>query len=403
MKKLFRSLIWLYAAAFVVATGGIAAAQCDCDKEFENCALPITSLSGQGYSVSGVTGGMTVEDPLSFMPPSASVDPREVLLDAGALYDNVAILVVDAFGGSYRIPQSVFSASSDADLEAYYASGTLTHGALVFNHINALLEGALTSSGFSPNRSGSDVVWTDGSKRVAVVMVDALDYNAPKPTLDVARMLSERMFKLLDDGYDTFVLNMSFAILPCAIAEGLATSGITFDQYVSSVQAAGNYYYEQIMTPVETLMHPDPLHYLLSQCAGSQAAFGAKSQFSQQTFAPDIRLPEDLRPVEMRFESPCDGNTRLRVAYAGSSGNSRLPFPFYPAAWREVVSVSASQDGALATYSNYNADSVLQGGWFLLVNGGQLQGRVTSSSVHYRGTSFSGPVQAVCMSLGVPC
>jgi hypothetical protein len=115
----------------------------------------------------------------------------------------------------------------------------------------------------------------------------------------------------------------------------------------------------------------------------------------------ELEIPSDLTPEEAiaYIETVCSA---VRGVHVGSAGNSGFDFPFYPAAW--VRSVSAAEDGNRADYTNFNANTGLVGGWFQLGEIALSPPGVlnfVTAPVYYRGTSFSGPVESVCIALDI--
>ncbi len=363
-----------------------------------NCSVPIPFLNGQGYAISGVGGGLTVDkppgttihDPLSFM-----VDPATPTPISTNVTEDTAILVIDSFGNPtasspnpYWLNHAINSRNiiDDGRLEAAYVFGILPHGVLVFNHISALLQGRL-----GPSRSASDVSveWNDPSSgfRVALFEVDALDYENPTSTTLVAQKLTDALAAAVSAGYTRIILNMSFAILPCDITtDYLIHSGrLSFDEYLKSIGRSTKLDYEQaLITP--TAAFADPVQAVIGQCGQEEEPKGDGQSSSKQ----DI-------------ESLCPSG-QVTAIFVGSAGNSHLPYPFYPAAFDKVISVSASQDDNLVDYSNYMADTRLTGGWFTLdaYTAADPSTLVpVNPTIYYRGTSFSGPVKSVCLALNV--
>src|SRR5690606_3093884 len=315
--------------------------QCDCEQAFQNCAVPITTLNGQGFSVSGVSGGLSLDDPRTFRQAEEVTDPALLFHNAGTHNDAVAILVIDDFGqtGSYKIPETVYALHDQTQLEDAYRDGTLSHGALVFNHFNALLKGALDDAGFDPYPNEESVEWSDGSARIGVFVVDALDYAAPVPTNDVATTTANVIRDLRGNGYSHFVLNMSFAVLPCSIANGYADYGgpqLSLEAYAAQVSAATGLAYAQLTTPAESLLYPGPRDVLLVQCDGRNTTPHTFRQSAMQAEPIPVEPPDGVRRVWGVIDSPCE-TEQQRVDYVGSAGNSGLPYPFFPAAWNPVT------------------------------------------------------------------
>lgn len=412
------------------------------DDDGENCAVPITRLNGEVLPASGVAGGLTTIDPQNL--PEGTVNPvtgEELLpadvhnafesfaaseVDLGSLVEDTAILVVDSFGdqpgsgGQYTIPEEVFTLPEgtitgsapepdDAQLMSFYDDGTLTHGAMVFNHINALLYGALSQYNYSPGVDlfGSSIVWSSNDAdrpRIFVRMVNALSYEPDSfsTTAVIGEEVQQAITELNRQDVTSFVMNMSFAVLPCsrtAEYEGYNSFTAYLEAVVAGMQegALTDLYRSLIVDPVVAVEF-DPLLSLILNCGRDVDGF--------QGF--EFEIDDDIRTrYSEAGNDACDPDDP-NITFVGSAGNSRLPFPFIPAAWPIVVSVSA-YDGLPAPpgYSNYNTDVNLLGGWHRLTDGGGVNMidfsvvGVPYASVFYRGTSFSAPVESVCLALQI--
>ena len=399
---------------FFLGAMEIDAQDCLCQEEIPNCAVPLTSLNGQGYTLSGVTGGLTLDTSVD------DVDAIEWLVGPiGSVSQDTAILVIDSFrtdpvtsDETFTIPSNLSALPDDDALEAAYIDGRLAHGALVFNHISALIQGALGSDLIA--RDADSVTWeTSSGAEVVVQMVDALNYGSPATnTQDLKDRVSETIVALQGDGISRFILNMSFAVLPCNVANGYnevsaLDASVQFDEYIKDLDGAETLYFEQFITPLESQFNPDPLHYLIGQCGIILTPEGEIS--TSEEGSGTYELPLEFVPLEELYGTlPCE---RDSLHFVGSAGNSRLPYPFYPAAYPRVDSVSASEADMVtrSNYSNYNADMGLAGGWFHLfafTDPPVDDVTMVELPIFYRGTSFSGPVRSVCLALNIssePC
>jgi len=159
----------------------------------------------------------------------------------------------------------------------------------------------------------------------------------------------------------SFVVNMSFAVIPCAALADLAV-------------------YDALM------------HQADSDLAGDLDAMQAvfASMMSSGVFNQTLTSNDNLQgfvTTKCNRRSVCASGTNPVILVA-ASGNSSAAFPFYPAAWNGVESVSASVDntdfiasGALATFSNYGT-TMMPGVW-----GSEM------------GTSFAAPRYSFAMAL----
>ena len=346
-----------------------------------NCAVPVSALGGQGHHGSGVDLEMTTREPVSFSAPDFSTFPPNMgAVDPGP--DPVAILVVDAFNDELDYDLSAaFMANNDEELNIAVSDGKITHGALVMNHTNALLE----SLGFgkADEEPGQWLLWEKNGQLILVMKVDAIIYgpinndNVLRATsAEVRNRIAEAVSTIRELGlgigvpFNRFVVNMSFAILPCQEVLDFYDQGIhsSFDEYFAEVSAP-----EASFLPV-IIRSNDPLIELFSD--------------------PN------------REYIPADVDAFIGVA---SSGNSALPFPFAPAIAPVIFSASAQparMDFAppisytVTDYAN-GGEFIEDGGWFQLVNPAGIHSvpSPSSTNVYYLGTSFSAPALSIRIAL----
>src|SRR5690606_12491115 len=136
---------------------------------------------------------------------------------------NVALLVVDDFGGIYDLP-AVLRSGTDIGPEALqqlFAEGALSHGALVYHQLKQLAEAATGDDTPYPGTANapSAKYHVYGGPRLLIKAVDAAGLD----TDDLASALTAAVAGL-DDDYQRVVVNMSFAIVPCAIVDDVATT-----------------------------------------------------------------------------------------------------------------------------------------------------------------------------------
>ena len=362
------------------------------DEQAGNCAASEFSRPGQGLQAVGAglqavgaVGGLFVGDSSDFTRSVTSTEKvAEQLWDGLArakFDDSVALLVVDDFGGVFDLPHELFGRGS-IDLQALVDDGKLSHGALVFHHALALADAALdrfsTFTGHNPRIDGDPYVKFHDRKG-HYLMVQAVDVGG----LDTDRV-AERIRAALSFiggnggiGIKHIVVNMSFAIVPCAVVGDVeATVGSTsaipnFEAYVAALATTNGIGEEYL----------DELGALVS----TPVALQDEALFAYLT----CPLPAGSR---------CDGKgsgkyakpTVTSIVHVASSGNFGNDYALYPAAWPTVVSVgSLDVDGRRysADRSSFsNAASVLAPG-----NAFSLADR-HGRTVAYAGTSFSAPV-----------
>ncbi len=161
----------------------------------------------------------------------------------------------------------------------------------------------------------------------------------------------------------SFVINMSFAVVPCGALADLAVYDALMHQ--ADADLAGDL---------------DAMQAIFQQMVAS----GIYNATPNTTDALATFLDNRCRSAGQT----CISGTN-RVIMVAAAGNSSAAFPFYPAAWSGVISVSASDDsadfiaasGARASYSNEGA-ILMPGRW-----GREL------------GTSFAAPRYSFAMAL----
>lgn len=371
------------------------------DLRNQNCTTPISTLGGQGHQVSPVSGGLTTMQPSAFTLPALDLSQEELTALNSTDTGPVAILVVDSFNDSlnpvYDL-SGVFDVTTEVELTDAVDTREISHGALVMNHINVLLG----EMGYSPveesvemARSAGDpnvyyyyVSWDTGSTQIYVVAVDAISYgpiehgDVLKTTEEAKTEIVEVLSKFVND-FDVhrFVVNMSFAILPCEelldfwTTEAASTQGsFNFGDYLASISGV-----DLIAPSVPT---PDPLMHFLSVPNEVLEYFGG---FEDRAFVP-----------------------------VASSGNSKLEFPFWPAISSRVLSVGAPEApplvGALASpdaprYAN-DGDFAENGGWYQLAKPADMyqtnapdDNQTRPVNIYYLGTSFSAPTMSTRIAL----
>ena len=345
----------------------------------ENCALTAMDapgqglyMSGTGLYMSGTIGGLNISnqpEPSSDYPINAmSAVPN---LESFSAHRNVGIIVADKFstpGGdpAYSLggdlAQLVDAAQyGQAALEATFndlqASGQLSHGALVMAHLHALLEAAPdTSSEYS---DGEGIfVYKRGYHTLALKAVDVSGVNSADMVglIDAAQGELAQSNYLGTGGIDVYVVNMSFALVPCEVLSPKNWEGNdSLEAYLAELEAAGI----------------DPDTYLLGEAA---------------------RVDESDPLVTFLNDLP--GGEGHAVASAGNYGGDA---PMYPALAPDVLSVASSdlQTGAFSGFSNYG--EVAAPGWLFRIR--DPASGVDVPEISYAGTSFSGPLVALYAAL----
>lgn len=371
------------------------------DETAGNCAASEFDRPGQGLQAVGAglqavgaVGGLFSGASSDFAGEITTTEAVAEQIRNGLLSDyfkrDVAILVVDDFGGEFKLPRELFAGGSP-DLEALVASGALSHGALVFHQLLELADEALphfrSYVGHNP-RIDSDPYVKFHDYRGNYLMIQAVDVAGLDTDL-VAERIRDAIGFIGGNGgigYKHVVVNMSFAIVPCAVVDDFgavraSTNEIaTFEAYVAALGAAngiGEQYNAElgqlVGTPVDLSSEPlfTYLNCPLPSASGLRCDGKPDGEYSRPTL-----------------------DSLVHVAASGNFGND---YALYPAAWPSVVSVgSLTVEGegyAQGPSSFSNAATVLAPGQSFELN--SRRGR----TVAYAGTSFSAPVVSLFAAL----
>lgn len=278
----------------------------------------------------------------------------------------VAILVVDDFTGvdlsALDVPQSDACAVS-LEGQAFFRRGaaagdpiTEPHGELVYAQFEEMV---------------TDLQAEDF---VRLVRVDVQGLT----TEDVAAAIEQAM---LDEPADVYVVNMSFALIPCDFITDLAG----FEQQLGNAARANN------QNDYRAVFQRAVLFY-------DQTVFPVNAQSYQEQV--------DLDPLQAWFDTN-NGN----VVPIASAGNFGLDYPFWPGAWGQVVSVSGSAGSGFHAESAWDqrnntpllgADTEVRGRKGTRIsNFGEimLPGEYESEFGHVVGTSFAAPRLSMAVAL----
>ena len=298
----------------------------------------------------------------------------------------VVLLVVDDFGPSGNVhylwptlhatPESLLSVTENAEL---------THGAMVAQHsVEMLLQLGYRFDGqprprpAAPGLDPYEVMhWYDpdhgeqaveaGTIVLQYVNINGMDTSGIASAIR-AHLDHHREGTAAEAGITRrFVVNMSFVILPCAVTDDLASSGINnFEDYVAAVAAVNGVAQDDAGGAVTDVSAEDALAaYLACPYPDGQSCAG------------------DANPLEA-------------LVHVASSGNFGVEFELYPAAYANVISVGAldvletqpSRYSATAAGFSNPANVLAPGAMFRLV-------RQDGNTIAYAGTSFAAPIVSV--------
>ncbi|MFA7461395.1 MAG: S8 family serine peptidase, partial [Trueperaceae bacterium] len=358
-----------------------------------NCVSPYGARPGQGLQRVGAglqrvgaIGGLLLVDQNQF--PGTLVAPIDVgtaLLGeettTGDITRSAVVLVVDDFTNGYELPAGIFTG---APIDQY--ADDVSHGALVMHHLLALGEGIYPGfdweQGVGP---GGQPYWRRGVEladlQLHYLYLQAVDVGTSS-TDDVPAAIMDAVYYWVDQGVEDLVVNMSFAIVPCSVANdydaAAATPGLgidTFEKYLEAL-AEVNGLSEGRLDELDTVVSIPP-------------------QVAQDPLVRFVACPIDDRGPN------CDGSgggydrVFYNFYFVASSGNYGGSYALYPARAPTVVSVGSIENVSAAGYSvsEYSnaAEIGAPGDYFLLSS-------ANGQTVAYTGTSFAAPAVSVFLA-----
>lgn len=369
------------AVCFVVLCLSFASAYAQRDNLAEsNCAITPDQILGQAYSRTAGAAGETAEAGLT--PEGEDILAEGLATTAEWIMQNlafatagtepVAILVVDDF-------------SSDGTGDTPTSHGWLVWE--VFEQLHTIL----------PQDTA-----------ITLQQVDIAGEGGYRSDL-ILPAIQSGIAELGAQGINRFVLNLSFAFIPCQDSD----SGFNFSTFLDARRSnPGRSLVEELGADpqyVQGILKDSRVSYIDETGLARTETEGARGSelLSAQTGAPPTpagAAPElrgqDLRVLRL-FNNPrlqadplrdflrASRRSDLIIIPAASAGNFKQRQPFYPARWPEVISVSANEGDNLRfwLHSN-NGDVSAPGAWFLFEDG------------QYRaGTSFAAPVVSMLIAL----
>lgn len=352
---------------------------------------------GAGLQAVGAVGGLFLAETSAYggriVPGREALDPLipALRLQPGADNPTVVILVVDDFGpaGNDHYFWPTIHATVES-LREHQENGTLPHGVLVAEHLAELLRRTGLGHAFIGDAApGPHRVfwWNQGAPATPepAFILQMLNTNG----LDSSGIVSLMREQILHwngqaaqvsgfhlEPVTRFVINMSFVLLPCAVTDDLAASGLgSFEDYVAAVAVVNG---------------ADP-----RQASEAVTAAPAVDPFAEFFDCP-FGNPADPWGACYNEGGPASVEMLVPVASAGNFG---LDFPLYPAAYPQVIAVGSfdveagsSFAQSAAAYSN-GANVLAPGGLFFLTSSNS-----STRTVGYAGTSFAAPYVSVMMA-----
>lgn len=336
-----------------------------------NCPVNEFNLPGQGWRAMGSTGGISYQ---RFTPASSAKSVgaglQTAFFEATSFSSDAAILVVDDFGNDvYQLSPALFTQPvlDDATLKTLQQQGIISHGALVMRQVINEIAGSKRYTFKRSFLGGAVRLYSENTtgKRLVVKAVNTRLQN----TSTIASLTSAAITDVLTnanyrvDGVVT--VNMSFVLMPCTVFQdySLWNAGKedvqTFETYMGEVAQLNLVDYSDVVTTI--------------------------IESTNQSGDPLLRLIQD----------PTLG--AARHVYVAASGNYSLSRAMYPAAWREVLSVTGSRVGkpAMRDKSLFNAGEIMHLGASFRLNPPSSGGK----AIYYFGTSYAVPTVSVFSAL----
>ncbi len=330
---------------------------------------------------------------------------------------SVAILIVDDFGGEEGTNslQQAFTIGKDFDsgvLDKQDANNQLLalddqpglHGPLVMNHLNQLIQS--TGKFMEPMVSSDNVLWQlDGSQ--SYLLVQAVNVPGYDPDL-VQSATAAAIDNLMSEGYERFVINMSFGAIPCSVAVDFDQSSFgearLFEAYVDAerqVNGLSDLYQEPERETIQSILCENPVdERTANSCADNDTETLLNGYVNSELYC-FLTTPVPGSNAIETLVSDMRANEDIAVEFVASSGNFSRPCPLYPARLADVISISSNNVNSsdLSGFTNLG-EIVGPGSWFWLANSLDIYTLDTndpmapgprSVRVGYAGTSFSSP------------
>lgn len=319
----------------------------------QHCAVNEWQLGGQANAViTGASAGQTTTPPPAdqVLNPDNNGQNAAWIVNAAQLIPGtpratVTIVIVDDF--STPTPET-------------------SHGQFVYNVTQMLLNYLEQQTGVS-------------STQFILQKLDVgSNYTSNYPTYTTDFITDEATgSNTLSSGTDAYVINLSFALIPCQANNGK----LDFQKFLKGY--AKNAAKGKVVPANSSLADTFQLD---------------KHQLAQYLSSPDLaQLDPLLQYLTLRQDPTQPGHKPTMIVAA--AGNFGPDFPsFFPGAWPNVISVSASapanslDSGQLAPFSN-NGKVMLAGAWYKVAN--PLSTSDADAYLYMEGTSFAAPGMSV--------
>ena len=341
------------------------------------CAANEFQVLGQEWEVAGGAFGFTAAQ-----PPNADTVAYDMLaqqfsqmtLGSGSAIApdrQVVILIVDDFDTPVR---------------------TLSHGEYVIEVASDMLGAARADVGFAEE----------------MILVDKVEVTYDDVSVIISR-IDDALRARIEDGYTHFVLNMSFALMPCMyeveagrhnLPDNVTLFWQAFMEVYENPERPKNYsliqYVENALLTQGNVPDSVPEDIPFEESDSIARAVARAVVFDW--IGTESTLLDPLRAY-LQGGLPEGVEVLVPVASAGNYGGYTPPYdpdgngfvdPFAPGSWPEVISVSSTRAdfSQLSVFSNAGGISA-PGEWH----------EIASSSEYVAGTSFAAPVTSVLVAL----
>ena len=352
-----------------------------------NCTINDFDIPGQGWRINDDVGGITILEGNAPYPDVITPEPVGAdlvnLASPGSLDMGVALIVVDDFNGIRKVQDSVFELGEgvfkihervnagdvvalETELAQLEMDQQLSHGALVMNHISALLDATkLFQVDYSSLTNGVVKFIPHSGQHLGHIKLKGVDTENLTTTV-IANRMSNAINEAVNNGYSKVVVNMSFSIVPCGIVNDFEANREQFPDIESYTEAVADANAELKGEEQSEEGFANSLIHVIAEPFTGFFKDDALYNFIRQTTEAEA------------------------ILYVASAGNYGLTFPMFPAAWQEVVGVSASNASDALDQSIFsNSGEVMStGAWFNLTD---PETGFVNPFIAYAGTSFSAP------------
>jgi hypothetical protein len=329
-----------------------------------NCIMTDFNVPGQGYRLSGSTGGL-----LDASSSVSGIEPQKIGNGIASQFSNfnsdVMIFVLDDFVTPNPLPNN----------------SSFSHGDLVMYHINQVIEG---TQQFMIDKMPNDtddpdspmVIWKKGDKSLTVQGVNVI--NDSEFTTETAGAFLEDMLPI----YERVVVNMSWVILPCNTLQDFLESREQFSGFQEYLDSLKNHNQKRVNSLNNLSLEAIFDHFVYPDIVEGTDPFTGN------------RLLDSI----INFSGSSPDNMAV---FVGSAGNFGLKYPMFPAALSEVFSVMASEglQRESLDWSNNGEITDEVGAWFTFTPTGTALDFGIEGSFSYGGTSFSAPNYSVRRAL----